>query len=75
MQSTRAKRGAKAAPKGKAQRWVYLFAGGKAEGNAKMRALLAGPAPFRDELYLHFEGLDLSGSVGTQWELPGRCGA
>jgi pyruvate,orthophosphate dikinase len=42
MPSTRAKRATKAAPKAKAQRWVYLFAGGKAEGNAKMRALLGG---------------------------------
>jgi pyruvate,orthophosphate dikinase len=42
MASTRAKKAAKAAPKAKAQRWVYLFADGKAEGNAKMRALLGG---------------------------------
>ena len=42
MSSTSAKKAAKAAPKAKAQRWVYLFAGGKAEGNAKMRALLGG---------------------------------
>src|SRR5450759_3442859 len=42
MSSTRAKKAAKAAPKAKAQKWVYLFAGGKAEGNAKMRALLGG---------------------------------
>ena len=42
MTSTRAKKAPKAAPKAKAQKWVYLFAGGKAEGNAKMRALLGG---------------------------------
>ena len=42
MPSTRAKKATKVAPKAKAQRWVYLFAGGKAEGNAKMRALLGG---------------------------------
>src|SRR6266550_927098 len=30
----------RATPKG--QKWVYLFANGKAEGNAKMRALLGG---------------------------------
>ncbi|MFI5337551.1 MAG: PEP/pyruvate-binding domain-containing protein, partial [Opitutales bacterium] len=42
MSSTRARKAAKAAPKAKAQKWVYLFAGGKAEGNAKMRALLGG---------------------------------
>ncbi|MGE5715715.1 MAG: pyruvate, phosphate dikinase [Acidobacteriota bacterium] len=33
---------AKAVPKAKARKWVYLFADGKAEGNAKMRALLGG---------------------------------
>src|ERR1700716_754300 len=42
MAATRAKKATKAAPKAKAQKWVYLFAGGKAEGNAKMRALLGG---------------------------------
>jgi len=42
MPATRAKRTTKTAPKVKAQKWVYLFAGGKAEGNAKMRALLGG---------------------------------
>ena len=42
MPSTRAKKATKAAPKAKAQKWVYLFAGGKAEGNANMRALLGG---------------------------------
>jgi pyruvate,orthophosphate dikinase len=42
MPSARAKKATKVAPKAKAQRWVYLFAGGKAEGNAKMRALLGG---------------------------------
>ncbi|MGZ6970900.1 MAG: pyruvate, phosphate dikinase, partial [Thermoanaerobaculia bacterium] len=42
MPSTRAKKAAKAAPKAKGEKWVYLFAGGKAEGNAKMRALLGG---------------------------------
>ena len=42
MPSTRVKKATKAAPKAKAQKWVYLFAGGKAEGSAKMRALLGG---------------------------------
>src|SRR5438105_6314110 len=42
MPSTRAKKATKAAPKTRAQKWVYLFAGGKAEGNANMRALLGG---------------------------------
>jgi len=44
MPATRAKKATKAAPKAsaRAQKWVYLFAGGKAEGNAKMRALLGG---------------------------------
>ena len=42
MPATRAKKATAAAPKAKAQKWVYLFAGGKAEGNAKMRALLGG---------------------------------
>src|SRR5206468_4062974 len=37
-----ARRAKKAAPKARAQKWVYLFAGGKAEGNANMRALLGG---------------------------------
>src|SRR5258706_10568094 len=37
-----AKRAKKAAPKTRAQKWVYLFANGKAEGNANMRALLGG---------------------------------
>ena len=41
MATTRAKKPAKA-PKAKAQKWVYLFAGGKAEGNATMRGLLGG---------------------------------
>jgi len=42
MPSTRAKKATKAAPKARPQKWVYLFAGGKAEGNANMRALLGG---------------------------------
>src|SRR5229473_7745178 len=42
MPATRAKKATKAAPKAKTQKWVYLFAGGKAEGNASMRALLGG---------------------------------
>src|SRR5205823_13886614 len=42
MPSTRAKKATKAAPKTRAQRWVSIFAGGKAEGNANMRALLGG---------------------------------
>src|SRR5438132_11007475 len=42
MPSTRAKKVTKAAPKARAQKWVYLFADGKAEGNANMRALLGG---------------------------------
>src|SRR5438094_4470733 len=42
MPSTRAKKATKAAPKTRAQKWVYLFAGGKAEGNANMRPLLGG---------------------------------
>jgi pyruvate, orthophosphate dikinase len=42
MPATRAKKATKAAPKATAQKWVYLFAGGKAEGNASMRALLGG---------------------------------
>src|SRR3979490_1613388 len=42
MPSTRAKKATKAAPKARAQKWVYLFAGGRAEGNAKMRDLLGG---------------------------------
>ncbi|MDP9321001.1 MAG: pyruvate, phosphate dikinase [Chloroflexota bacterium] len=42
MPSTRAKKATKVAPKAKTQKWVYLFAGGKAEGNANMRALLGG---------------------------------
>src|ERR1700716_1939070 len=42
MAATRAKKSTKAAPKAKAQKWVYLFAGGKAEGSAKMRDLLGG---------------------------------
>src|SRR6266513_1939064 len=37
-----AKRAKKATPKARAQKWVYLFAGGKAEGNANMRSLLGG---------------------------------
>src|SRR5438067_13250351 len=40
MPSTRAKKVTKAAPK--SQKWVYLFANAKAEGNAKMRDLLGG---------------------------------
>src|SRR5579864_347023 len=42
MPSTRVRKKTKAAPKSRAQKWVYLFAGGKAEGNANMRALLGG---------------------------------
>jgi len=42
MPPTRTKKATKAAPKARAQKWVYLFAGGKAEGSAKMRALLGG---------------------------------
>ncbi len=42
MPATRAKKATTAAPTARAQKWVYLFAGGKAEGNAKMRALLGG---------------------------------
>jgi len=42
MPATRAKKKTKAAPKARAQKWVYLFVGGKAEGNANMRALLGG---------------------------------
>src|SRR2546421_6147562 len=42
MPATRAKKTTKAAPQGRAQKWVYLFADGKAEGNANMRALLGG---------------------------------
>jgi pyruvate,orthophosphate dikinase len=42
MPSTREKKRMKTVRKTKAQKWVYLFAGGKAEGNAKMRALLGG---------------------------------
>jgi pyruvate,orthophosphate dikinase len=42
MPSTRAKKATKAVPKAKSQKWVYLFVGGKAEGNANMRALLGG---------------------------------
>ncbi|HLZ47570.1 MAG TPA: pyruvate, phosphate dikinase, partial [Candidatus Limnocylindria bacterium] len=42
MPATRAKKTTKATPKARAQKWVYLFAGGKAEGNANMRALLGG---------------------------------
>src|SRR5438477_3678338 len=42
MPSTRAKKATKAAPKARAQKWVYLFADGKAQGNANMRALLGG---------------------------------
>ena len=45
MAVTRAKKATKAAPKtksGKPSKWVYLFAGGKAEGSAKMRTLLGG---------------------------------
>ncbi|HEY8807724.1 MAG TPA: PEP/pyruvate-binding domain-containing protein, partial [Candidatus Limnocylindria bacterium] len=42
MPATRAKKATTAASKARAQKWVYLFAGGKAEGNAKMRALLGG---------------------------------
>src|ERR1700694_3056458 len=42
MPATRARKAIRAAPKARAQKWVYLFAGGKAEGNAKMRALLGG---------------------------------
>src|SRR2546421_11809481 len=42
MPATRAKKTTKAAPQGRAQKWVYLFAGGTAEGSAGMRALLGG---------------------------------
>jgi pyruvate,orthophosphate dikinase len=42
MASKRVKKVARAVPKAKAAKWVYLFADGKAEGNAKMRALLGG---------------------------------
>ena len=45
MAVARAKKTTRPAPKAKAKRsgkWVYLFAGGKAEGNATMRALLGG---------------------------------
>ena len=43
MAVARAKKTKKApAPKGRGAKWVYLFAGGKAEGNAKMRTLLGG---------------------------------
>src|SRR5258708_3782603 len=41
MPATRAKR-ARAAPRARTQKWVYLFAGGRADGNAKMRSLLGG---------------------------------
>jgi pyruvate,orthophosphate dikinase len=34
--------GARSAASGKRKKWVYLFANGKAEGNAKMRDLLGG---------------------------------
>src|SRR3981081_4616958 len=42
MPAKGAKKTTKAAPKARAQKWVYLFANGKAEGNANMRALLGG---------------------------------
>jgi pyruvate,orthophosphate dikinase len=42
MPSMRGKKAIKTAPKTRARKWVYLFAGGRAEGNAKMRALLGG---------------------------------
>jgi len=43
MAVARAKKTSKTpAPKGKATKWVYLFADGKAEGSAKMRTLLGG---------------------------------
>ena len=45
MPATQAKRTTGGAPKSRKSRsnkWVYLFAGGKAEGSAKMRALLGG---------------------------------
>ncbi|HVR88719.1 MAG TPA: pyruvate, phosphate dikinase [Candidatus Limnocylindria bacterium] len=43
MPATRAKTATKTRPTAvKARKWVYLFADGKAEGNAKMRALLGG---------------------------------
>jgi pyruvate,orthophosphate dikinase len=44
MPVTRAKKRTAARPvaRTKAQKWVYLFAGGRAEGSAKMRALLGG---------------------------------
>jgi pyruvate,orthophosphate dikinase len=41
MRATRKKK-SKAVRKARAQKWVYVFAGGKAEGNANMRALLGG---------------------------------
>src|SRR4029077_14508338 len=42
MPVKRAKKAKKADPKVRAQKWVYVFAAGKAEGNANMRALLGG---------------------------------
>src|SRR5438876_12071210 len=42
MPATRAKKKVKAPAKARSQKWVYLFAGGKAEGSANMRALLGG---------------------------------
>ena len=42
MAAARAKKATTAAPKRSAGRWVYRFAGGKADGNASMRALLGG---------------------------------
>src|SRR5512143_1128563 len=42
MAAKRARKVAKAVPKAKARKWVYLFADGKAEGNATMRDLLGG---------------------------------
>ena len=43
MAVARAKKTSKTpAPKGRATKWVYLFADGKAEGSAKMRTLLGG---------------------------------
>src|ERR1700693_3432393 len=42
MPSRRAKKGARAAPEVQTRKWVFVFARGKSEGNAKMRALLGG---------------------------------
>jgi pyruvate, orthophosphate dikinase len=42
MPSKSRKATVKAAPRSKGPKWVYLFAGGRAEGSAKMRSLLGG---------------------------------